>query len=237
MVGINELYAPGILNIFTDASIVKYPDETIGCSGFIATTLDSSGNINDICTGTKINRFSTNNDSEIKAIEMGVNFAIMNKNNFRLINLFSDSKICIYGLREWIYNWTSTIRNGRLMSTSGEVMNQEAIKRIICSIINNKLQINMFHQNGHIDCKKSKDIEKASNTFLKSNDFELDEVSIITISAYNDLIDNFTRSMLTKECKELEPYKFPAEFGCNFDMRIYGELQRSAYEKWINTVK
>ena len=186
------------VNIFTDASIIKYPNETIGCAGaHIVTGYDATSEI--LEQPRIIIRNSTNNNSEINAILLGVRCALRYK-NFKQINLISDSKICIFGLREWIFNWIRDSQGSDvLISSQGtEVANQQVILQIIYTILNNDLRINLFHQNGHVNINNQKQMENAKNTFINSNHIEddIDMELIKEISIGNDIVDKFTRKEL-----------------------------------------
>ena len=109
----DTLFNDRTLNIFTDASIVKIENETIGCAG---NNIVANNTIID--QPRLIYRNSTNNNSEIAAIHMAVVNALNYRHQFETINIFSDSKICIYGLREWIFNWIAdeNTKDGVLIS-------------------------------------------------------------------------------------------------------------------------
>ena len=111
------------LFIFTDASVTKYgrhEEEYISCSGAVACVW--TGNCYQIIDQSfVINRCSTNNNGEIKAIYYGLLLALKYKNNFRTINLFSDSKISIYGLREWIEDWVQRSRGDQLLGSTNVI--------------------------------------------------------------------------------------------------------------------
>lgn len=186
------------LNIFTDASVVQVGDEYIGCSGAVAYVgdMDNLQKVNEIF---KINRFSTNNNSEIKAIYLGIMIALQFKNQVKEINLFSDSKICIYGLREWIRKWTQNSGNGPLLigSTNKPVSNQQDILNCVYTILNYGLHINLYHQKGHVE--NASGINNAIKVFKGSNLIENKFISheyMECISSANCYVDNMTRDVL-----------------------------------------
>lgn len=184
------------LNIFTDASISQINEEYIGCSGAVACT----GHFNNIIIVDelfKINRDSTNNNSEIKAIYLGILLANKFKNQFKTINLFSDSKISIYGLREWISNWVEASTGDCLIgSTNKPVSNQSEILCCIYEILNNDININLYHQKGH--CETDTHIQQALVTFKSSNDIHryITSEYIMNISKWNCYVDNKSRTIL-----------------------------------------
>jgi len=195
----NDIFNDKTLNIFTDASMTKYGNETIGCYGIITVTTNVILARHLISTGNNIRRsivrYSTNNDSELRGILQGIFFAIEYRDDFETINLFSDSMISIMGLKVWLNNWIQNTRNGIMYSTSGEVMNQELIKDIVFTILHNSLNINLYHQKGHVN---SKNIQHAKQTFIRTNGLscDVDMKLIETISNCNDIIDNITRENL-----------------------------------------
>ena len=185
---------PNIYNIFTDASIIKtIYGETIGCAGAVGVpSLNSENTI----VSTQILRNSTNNNSEITAILLGIHMALNVPKNYK-INLFSDSKICVYGLREWIFNWANNrLPDGTMVSSSGTpVANQNIFLDIINLIIVNKLPINIYHQKGHVTNTEDS-LSNATKVFFESNGILLDKNDVINISDMNNYIDNYTRAKL-----------------------------------------
>lgn len=185
-----KLFGDDVLNIFCDASILKLEEETIGCPGSIA--ISPSGNIVD--AQVRLLRYSTNNNSEITAILMAVQQAIVFRYNFRTINIFSDSKISVFGLKTWIYNWFYSMTGGVLYSSSGEpVANQQIFLHIIHLIVHSGLSVNIYHQKGHVT---SKNLLPAKQVFLESNGMFLTDDEASYISKYNDHIDVLTKKEL-----------------------------------------
>lgn len=189
-----ELFNSKVLNIFTDGSIYKCKElnETIGCPGALAVQYKDNKFIQ-VDSDMILRRHSTNNDSEITAILLGIRIAIKNRHKFEKINLFSDSQICIFGLREWIYNWIKCTQDGIMYSSSGtEVANQEIIKLIIRLIVEYNLNINFYHQKGHVTGTFDS-LKKALDVFNKSNGCNIRDYNFIKIiSQFNNDIDKFT---------------------------------------------
>ena len=234
----NLYYSSDTLNIFTDASIKKYDLETIGCPGAIAVV---EGNVID--EKIDILRHTTNNNSEITAIYYGILLAIKYKDKYKNINLFSDSKICIFGLREWIFNWINSIDdisnniedytekyNPYILigSSNCPVKNQSEINLIIQTILRNNLNIRLFHQRGHVSLKSHDSLNEARSVFCKNNNIDFIELPIIiNLSTYNNMIDNITREMLIKYEYSYIGEKVPAiyfTYNTNMDMEKYSKL-------------
>lgn len=193
-----ELFDNKVLNIFTDGSIYKHSlfNETIGCPGALAVTYIDDKFVQ-VDGDMIIRRHSTNNDSEINAILLGIRIAIRNRHKFEKINLFSDSQICIFGLREWIYNWIKCIQNGIMYNSSGtEVANQEIIKLIVSLIIEYNLNINFYHQKGHVT-GTYQSLKNALDVFNKSNKCNIRDYNFIKIiSMFNNDVDMFTKEYI-----------------------------------------
>ena len=225
------------LNIFTDASVLYNGDEFITSSGAIAVKDITTPNPTVIDRIFTINRNSTNNHGELSAILNGVELALKYRGYFSRINLFSDSKISIYGLRDWCNKWFNKIvtnEYGTIVSSSGTpVMNQELIKTIIRVIVDNRLEINLYHQKGHIDPTDSRSVNEALKIFNKSNIqgiHTIDSISyndIAMISLFNGMVDSISRSYL----KDLDMNRcntvYPIKHGMNFDLF-------NQYKKLIN---
>lgn len=224
------------LNIFTDASITKLSDgETIGCFGAILIHGKDQIPIELYSDHVGIRRYSTNNDSELRGILLGVYMALRFRDSFKTINLFSDSMISIMGLKEWIFTWARNVdkNNGNMRASSGYVKNQELIERIIYTIINYNLYINLYHQHGHININKPSDIDKATKTFIRLNNVTPTKDLMTDLSIYNDRIDNLTRDTLIDYVNSGYDKLFKANNIQNlirYDMNIF---KSSHYKKLI----
>ncbi len=192
-----HLFNDSSLNIFTDGSIRKLSitpqlKETIGCAGAYATTSTSA--FNQVQKSCSVIRNATNNITELMAIYEGLCLAQQHRNHFKTINIISDSKINIFGLREWIFNW---IIPGipELRSSSGNPpQNVQYIMQIIYFILNNNLHVHFYHINGHKNFKSQKDLNEAYKTFKESNHIQSDiDIELIkNLCIGNDIVDVFT---------------------------------------------
>ena len=212
------------VNIFTDASITRYCQETIGCAG------------NNIMVGNMIVaqpmwiiRNTTNNNSEITAILMAVMNALKYKDTHR-INIFSDSKICVFGLKDWIYKWVRNVTpDGIMISSQGKpVANQDIILRIIYFILQHNLYVNLYHVNGHINPNNISQLEEAKKTFMVSNNIrgDIDLELIKKLETGNAIVDKITRDKLTESVyDEAEPGFSFIDYNPNLiDIREYSKL-------------
>lgn len=227
-----SLKHPNVLNIFTDASIIQINDTYVSCPGYVAVTTNEDNTDLVLSSDIKILENSTNNNGEITAISMGIDYAISQMYNFQIINLFSDSKICIYGLREWIYNWVNNITPNMdtyiMNNSSGKpVANQSQILGVVNKIINNNLNICLYHQSGHVSGTQES-IYEAMKIFKSTNYFTdpINYADIKYISLYNDFIDKLTRSNLenyTLQNSSLDKVVSYAYYQ-NLDIDKYAEL-------------
>lgn len=216
------------LYLFCDASITIEPgtDKYIGCPGVIPVGFDKNGKMINHLPRAKVLYDSTNNNSEINAILLGTYEAIGLRNNYNRLILLSDSMICIKGLKEWINSWTCNIKNGIMYNSSNEpVANQHVIIRIIQTILDYNLHIELYHQKGHVTNTR-KSLDNAKRVFYNSNTIELTDSEIQFISRYNNEIDIFTKDVLLdyrKYGKEtyITPYGFDIN---NCDINRYKQL-------------
>lgn len=193
-----------VINIFCDASI----DTTakVACGGCVIVAQDEINNlINDnyniISKRLIIQQNATNNSSEILAIWAGIVEALKIRDHYypgAIFRLFSDSKISLYGLRDWMKNWIANSEGSQiLISSSGTpVMNQQRFIEIYNLIVENNLRIELYHQRGHvIDGKVS--LDQARAQFIKANKVPPERlgngIDINYLSFYNNLIDGLTR--------------------------------------------
>lgn len=228
----NTILDKKTLNIFTDASISKMStpsgDIVIGSAGaqfYMGTNL--------IDSKYQILYDTTNNQSELTAILIGVYNATLLRNKVDHINLFSDSRISVDGLRSWIFRWTRNIYNGEMLSSSGSpVANQQILLKIIDVITANNLRINIYHVRGHLDNNTYKSRYKFENSFLKHNKLQKRDVSGSVIDFLiqgNSSIDNYTRSQFNKDigyCPEqVPPFIIDKMYYIeNFNRTKYAEL-------------
>ena len=204
MLQVGDIFNKNTINIFADASVFKTglikqdgKEYMITCPGMVAVATNPVEHI--IIDNACYVEPGTNNSGEIKAIRLGIMAALKYRDCFQTINLFSDSGICMQGLRTWIKGWVNNQVDGILYSSSGsEVVNQTTFKNIIYDIIQNNLNINLYHQRGHVNINNIDSIKKAKNDFIKFNNLNCDvDLNLITqISYFNNLVDDMTRKHL-----------------------------------------
>lgn len=185
-----------IFNIYCDASIDL--DRKIACGGCYIIEQDQNGQTRDIGFRRIIQRNATNNSAEILAIWTGIVEALKLRQSYpgAIFRLFSDSKISLYGLRDWMKNWVRGIKpDGILISSSGQpVMNQQRFIDCFNLIVENNLKIELYHQRGHVR-EKNMPLEVARAQFIKANKVAPEGMgtTIENLCYGNDMIDNITR--------------------------------------------
>lgn len=199
------------LNIFTDASILQIKNNNkfnhcIGSSGISIWKEDK--NIGDY---SEVIAYTTNNFCELHAIFLATWFArniLFSDNDIKYINIFSDSKISVFGLREWIFKWVSSSVNGILYGTSGKVKNQEEFIKIVKFIIDNNLNINLYHVRGHHDHNTQKEMINFKQSFQRENNINdiIEDKLINFLIMGNSIVDNLTRNKLKDNLLIQEAY-------------------------------
>lgn len=222
------------LNIFTDASVITQPYGFDSCSAVCAIAGDNDLILDET---VHINRNCTNNFGEMYAIYLGVllayKYIYLNKRNFNIINIFSDSAVSVLGLKEWIYNWKLD-KDGLLINSSNKpVANQSLICSIVNTIYKFDLNISFFHIKGHVNYNSDNRI-KVLNTFIhKFRDLNkdigpglIDYPTMERIIKYNDYVDNLSRDHLRKYYDKNQFIIFPIEkrFDPNWDLEEYRKL-------------
>lgn len=192
-----------IINIFCDASIDT--DKKIACGGCYIVI---QGSDNPSCASHSPLRYkmylqhnATNNSAEILAIWAGVTEAIKIREQYpnAIFRLFSDSKISLYGLRDWMKNWIkNSQRRGTdvLINSSGqEVANQQCFIDIFNLIVETGLRIELYHQRGHVGESGGVNLERARVQFIRANKVSPENLGldIQFLSQCNSYIDNMTR--------------------------------------------
>ena len=208
---ISDVFNKDTLCVFTDASIVTIPGGYNGCSGSVAfIENDDSSIIEDISMVKLLN--TTNNESEIYAIYLGilqaVKFRSMMPNKIKQIYLFSDSKISLIGIREWIYKWVNNVKDGLMLSSSGKpVANQAIILRCIQLILENDLEVVLSHTDGHVNFSVKKELYNSVLSFRRMNHMTNSFINLTLyemIARCNDIVDNVTRDTLLNKENVLE---------------------------------
>lgn len=211
MIGCEAFFNNHTANVFTDASVKNHGKITEVISGMVSIT----GHINDPTIIENYIRLlpSTNNEGEIYAIYMAILHCIELRNSsngkYDTFNIFSDSKISVFGLREWYDGWLKNSReigSNRLISSSGkEVANQEIFLKCFNAIINNDIHINVYHIRGHIDLTHNNQYEQFVEDFMVSNGIHntpLKELIQVLVH-FNDLVDVGTRERLIPHARNL----------------------------------
>ncbi len=185
-------------NIFCDASMDIY--KRIGCAGIFLVSEDFKSPIDYYF----IRQFNaTNNSAEILAVYHAILMALYYRNrkdyDFDRFRVFSDSKVCIYGLREWVYNWVNNqTPNGTLRrSDDTPVLNQYYFKEIVRLIIDNNLPVSFIHQKGHMNGSKGA-LDRAEKFFINTNGYHPNDIGadIRFLNAYNSEVDIKSRELL-----------------------------------------
>lgn len=188
-----------VINIFCDASINE--NFHLACAGSFITCQNDDNSTSDMYNSLIIQTDATNNSAEILAIWIGVNEALKLRNSYpnAIFRLFSDSKISLYGLRDWIKNWVVNIKpDGTLISSSGKpVMNQQRFIDIFNLIVRTNLRIELYHQRGHVG-EHGIDLTKARTQFIRANKVSPERLGlpIEYLSRCNSVIDDLTRKAL-----------------------------------------
>jgi ribonuclease HI len=209
-VGIDDYVNPGTINIFTDASMWPAKNDT-GCYGFLTMNMNTEINY-----GVYIDTQSTSNKCEIKGVKTGVAEAIrLRRSGFMgVINIFCDSQVSIFGIRDWIFDWK--FNGQQIINKSGNVVsNQNEFVEIVRMIIENNPNINFYHQKGHVNIHNKRDVFIARDLFRKSNfksNTEIDIALIKYLSVCNDQIDDRTRWYLKNVADISKDYKDPFIF-------------------------
>lgn len=200
-----------VINLFCDASINL--EKKVACGGCYITAQDNIG-IYDIGQRLILQENATNNSSEILAIWIGIVEALKLRNEYpgAIFRLFSDSKISLYGLRDWMKNWIKNMdENGTLISSSGTpVMNQQRFIDIYNLIVENNLRVEFYHQRGHV-FEGRVSMQKARAQFIRANKVPPEGLGldIAYISKCNSIIDNATRKAVGMYDTYIKTGEFP----------------------------
>jgi len=219
-----------VLNIFCDASTNKEGHNKYNaCAGAVAVNeniiLEEDFRV--ISGGTSVK-------GEISAIKQGIFLAYYtyakSKYKFKTINLFSDSQLAIYGIRDRILSWDC--KNGKLYGYGNDpIMYYEDFFEMINFIVDKDFKINFYHQKGHVNSSDLDSIKYAVKTFEASN-YERNQIPydfIRYISSWNDYVDKKSRSILFKfntvDNKVIQPIKFVPNNEYFYTLQKYEQIQ------------
>lgn len=197
---VQNIFNQNTLNIFTDASIIKENGNFTAASGYISIIGKDI-----VDSDVKHLISATNNIGELVAIKMGVTSAIHLKSmypNITTINLFSDSKISIFSLREWIFNWVKKVKDRVMYNSSNiPVENQHYILSIIYLILENDLSINFYHLKSHCIISNEKHIYAFKRSFVKENRLScnISDQLVYEFIKNNSFIDNIVYRSLRED--------------------------------------
>ena len=103
------------LNCFSDASMRKMgKNHLASCAGSVIICKDTI--INEMF---RVNSESTVPAAELRGIRNTLSLALMYMGQFRVINIFSDSQISIFAIRDYIYKWRFNPEDGLYYIKSG----------------------------------------------------------------------------------------------------------------------
>lgn len=211
---LSQIYNKDTLNIFSDASMINgtKPKLGTGCYGAVAVCRDQI-----IDSFYRISSRSTNNSCEIKGLRAAILLANKWKDQFCYINIFSDSQISVFGLKDYIYKWKYNPKDGKLYNSNGSVVSNQSTfiechQLLMYLYQYPNMRLRLFHQNGHVN-NGYYTIKEAGVHFMKANNIAgvLDLNLIRYISTYNNYVDQTTRSLLRRanlKDEKLDPILF-----------------------------
>lgn len=183
------------LNIFSDASMRSRSKNILDtCYGAVAVHMDTI-----IDERFRMCSESTVPAAEIRGIRCSLSLALQYRYQFPVINIFSDSQIALFGLRDYIYGWKFK-SDGRLYSKSSTIVKNQELY-VECFQLLNELRktniVNLYHQPGHVE-NGLDSLKAAINVFKTSNNIRgiVDYNTIRYISLYNNYVDSKSRSFI-----------------------------------------
>ena len=199
---LSDIYNPYTLNIFSDASTrVCRGGRTAGCYGVIAVCMD-----NIIYSYYRIHSDTTSNAEEARGVAGALSLALSYRYNFKNINIFSDSKISIIGIRDFASKWYYEDNNlYRKKYGSALVSNQNIFTEMYMSAIEllKTNQLGLYHIKGHVNLEAhaktlDRQIHNAYNVFMRENKMynQFDMNIIRYLCTYNSFVDHGSRSLL-----------------------------------------
>ena len=176
-----------MIEVYTDASMKTINNRYFGCAGAICPSTNDSNYI--------ILPDCTNNQAELIAIYLGIELLAKYDDNNKF--LYSDSKISVFSIRNWIHEWMKTSVNDILYGSNNKpVKNQSIMIMIVNYVIQHNMIVNLRHQKGHVNFKDPRSLYEANEVFASSNGYYLSPEKIYEISYFNDMVDKQSRTKL-----------------------------------------
>lgn len=203
----NNIFNTDTINIFTDASVKQFPlggnTYYVSCPGFV--TVKMFNGLPFICDqGCSLLYDSSNIEGEITAIANAIYNSAFYSSFVPKINIFSDSKISIQGITEWIYDWIRNMEGDTFKTNSNKIVShQNVYKSIIYMISNMNYSLNFYHIKGHVNVNDRKSFDNARRVFRDSNNMDIDNYLLSQLCYYNNYIDNLSRDYLNNINKEM----------------------------------
>lgn len=214
---IHDIYRSDTLNIFSDASFKQFA----AAYSIIAVCKDTI-----IDNATRVHKKATSNAEELRGLRAALSCALIHRNEYKYINIFSDSLLCIDGLRKYSKKWNYIEDNSKGYDFSHGSYYKSKTHRVEhsdiyveCFEFLKKLRetndVALFHQKGHVKLEGNGNAVKnrlrtAGNDFKKFNDVNacIDANLMRYISTYNSTVDHISRMELLKcELKDNYTYK------------------------------
>lgn len=198
-----------VINVFCDASVRKYGKGYCACAGAVAVCQN-----NVLSEDFRIVTGGTNIKGEIDAVKQGIFLGtyVKGKTN-KTINLFSDSQLAIYGIRDRIMGWKC--KDDKLYGYAEHpIAYFESFVEMINFMVYKDIKVNFYHQKGHVKLKNKDSMLYAIKTFAASNYIreQIPYDFVKYISLWNDYVDRKSRSELYKfdiyRNKIIQPVKF-----------------------------
>ena len=199
------------LNIFSDASFIGgfYDKKQMwrgkGCYCCIAVCKDQV-----IDQQVTITSNATVPESELKGIRKALSFANKYKNQYKYINIFSDSLYSVNAINHYTrecYRYSNDTANINLILETYNIY-KELQDCPTC-------MVTIYHQSGHIATSSLNNVKAAGAKFMRFNNFrgQNDLNFIRYISTYNNMVDNMSREYLHthKDIEIEDPIEFSTE--------------------------
>lgn len=214
----NLILNPWTVNIFCDCSTnSKFEAITNTCYGAVAFNQNTI-----LETEYRILTDKTSNYGELKAINLGIRMANFIRKNysFNHFNIFSDSHVSVFGMRDFCKKWVMSDNGLYKQSTHQLIASQNVYIDSLNIVVDNDLPISIWHQKGHVNINDPNSLQLAKEMFIQSNisSADIDDDFIRYISIGNGYVDDnsrkFLKSTFDKTKQYIEPIYFvPYEYG------------------------
>ena len=220
---VQEVYAPHILNIFSDASTRNTAETNAAAYAAVAVCMDTM-----IDSVVRIHTDSDAAVEELRGLKSALAMACRHRYEFPIINIFSDSLVSVQNVRDrpsyWVFDHNL---HTYYTDAKSPVKNMEILAEALALLqdLRRTTEVNIYHVKGHVTTDSNnreayRQLKIGTSTFSRYNHVNRQvETNLIRyLAAYNGVADILSRSLLYRTNVFADEYKDAVQFELKQDV-------------------